>query len=218
MNVLFFAKQDDPLAERAARYLDQHADGVCVHFGNRDLPFPELELSGVDYVISYLSPWIIPADVLAAARIAAINLHPGPPEYPGIGCTNFAIYEEAESFGITCHHMAASVDTGNVISVRRFPIYPHDTVLSLTERCYSNIAEEFYAIADIILAEKELPVSDEQWTRRPFRRKELNALCRINPEMDPTEIRRRVRATNYPGYPGAYLELAGCRFDYSGEV
>ena len=92
--------------------------------------------------------------------MASENFHPGPPEYPGIGCTNFAIYDAASTFGVTCHHMNPKVDTGNMVSVKRFPLYDNDTVFSLTQRCYGYIFQQFYEIAPLILAGDELPQSE----------------------------------------------------------
>ena len=181
--------------------------------GSRGEPFPpSLEQWSGDYIVSYLSPWIIPEPLLDRARRASINFHPGPPEYPGIGCTNFAIYDGVDSFGITCHHMNPKVDTGKLIAVRRFPLYETDTVLSLTQRCYEQLLLAFHEIAPLLVAGEELPELEEHWTRKPYRRQELDDLCRITPGMSEAEIRRRVRAVTFPDMPGAYIELAGHRF------
>jgi methionyl-tRNA formyltransferase len=151
---------------------------------------------------------------LENAGKAAINFHPGSPEYPGIGCTNFAIYDEAPEFGITCHHMAEAVDTGPIIEVRRFPLLPGDSVLDLTLRCYENILECFIDILENILLARSLPESKENWTRAPYTRRELNDLCRIDTEISEREMHRRIRATVFPNAPGPYIELHGVRFDY----
>ena len=171
-----------------------------------------------DYIISYLSPFIIPEHLLRRARRAAINFHPGPPAYPGIGCTNFAIYNGEAEFGVTCHHMDAKVDTGPIVAVRRFPLHETDSVRSLTERCYESILELFLEICELVLADKPMPVSSEEWQRKPFNRHELDELCRITLDMSPTEVARRVRAVTYPGAPGAFIELHGYRFEYGGEA
>ena len=198
--ILVLGKAGDELCARASAYLDVHAEPVTIHLGHRGEAFPTLRPDVTwEYLISYLSPWIVPEALLRRVQRASINFHPGPPEYPGIGCTNFALYEDATVYGVTCHHMATRVDTGPIISVRRFPVHPSETVLSLTQRCYAAIAELFYEMADLILAGGPLPVSSERWTRRPFRRDELNALCRLTPDMSQEEIRRRVRATTFPG-------------------
>jgi len=73
-------------------------------------------------LISYISPWIVPNKVLSNTIKWNINFHPGPPEYPGIGCFNYAIYDSAKQFGATAHIMKPKVDTGEIIGVNRFPM------------------------------------------------------------------------------------------------
>ncbi|MBI3318264.1 MAG: hypothetical protein HYZ90_03830 [Candidatus Omnitrophica bacterium] len=178
---------------------------------------PPLDRPGPwDYLISYLSPWIIPREILERSLVAAINFHPGPPEYPGIGCTNFALYEGAARYGVTCHHMLPRVDAGPIVRAVRFPLTGSDSVASLTYRSYAVMAALFYEIADRILAGEPLPQSQERWTRRPFRRSELNALCRLESGMSEEEIRRRVRATTFSGHPGASLSEAGLALEMTG--
>lgn len=168
-----------------------------------------------DYLISYLCPWVIPSALLKGARTAAINFHPATPDYPGTGCTNFAIYDNVDEYGVMCHHMAAAVDSGKVIAVRRFPVFPSDTVFSLTQRCYAHMLVLYYEVLSLIILGKPLPESSETWSRPPYRRKDLESLKRIDPDMPQDEIHRRVRATTYPGFPGAYVEIDGMRFEYS---
>lgn len=213
MKVLFLAKQK-PFSEDAAEIIKSNFPSSSkIIFGNVDEPFPDQLLTDhFDYVISYISPWIVPGQVLGNTKIAAINFHPGPPEYPGIGCTNFALYNNEKEFGITVHHMKEKVDAGSIILVKRFPLFNNDTVYSLTQRCYSYIYVSFIKIISLILAGKSLPESDEQWKRKPFTRKELNALCEVSADMSDYEIKRRVKATAYPGMPGAFVELSGIRF------
>ena len=214
-SVLFFGKKDSPHCALAVEFIKRHFSDYSIYRMRRGDRFPEeTNWCRPDYIISYLSPWIIPGYLLDRARVASINFHPGPPEYPGIGCTNFAIYDEADTFGVTCHHMAPEVDTGAIIAVKRFSLYNNDTVLSLTQRCYTHIHAMFYDIMDSILGNSELPQSAEFWTRRPYTRAELNELCRT-PDMPDEEVRRRIRATTYPGAQGAYMEAGGARFEYN---
>jgi methionyl-tRNA formyltransferase len=151
--------------------------------------------------------------LLAHARRAAINFHPASPAYPGIGCNNFALYENASEYGVTCHHMAPHVDTGEIIAVRRFPVLPEDTVATLLQRTYDHQIALFMEIASLMANGKNLPVADEKWTRRPFTRKEFDALFRITPDMPRAEIARRIRAVSYGRYQ-PFLEIEGFRFEY----
>ena len=217
IKILFLTKHK-PFSADAAELIRCHFPSSEIVFGERDEAFP-LNLLGkqFDYVISYISPWIVPKDILDSTKIAAINFHPGPPEYPGIGCTNFAIYNHEKEFGITIHHMEEKPDSGDIITVKRFPTFDNDTVYSLTQRCYAYIYMEFVEIFSLILSNKTLSKSEEKWKRKPFTRNELNELCKITKDMPEYEIKRRIRATTYPDMPGAFIELGGVKFSIAGE-
>jgi len=166
-------------------------------------------------LVSYISPWIIPASLLRKAKICAINFHPGPPEYPGIGCTNFALYNDEKEFGVTAHIMESKVDSGKIMAVKRFPILENDDIYSLTQKCYVNILSLFCEVMKVIMNTKKLPACNEKWKRRPYTRKELNDLCMITMDMNKREVERRIRALAYPNMPGPHIELFGYQFEYN---
>lgn len=212
LRVLFLCKNDNPYAQRAAEYLEANFSDVLIFQGNRKDPLPQhvLQWKG-DLLISFISSWIIPGDLLNNARLAAINFHPGSPEYPGTGCTNFAIYNGEIEYGVTAHHMKQQVDTGNIIDVKRFPISASDSVYDVTQQCYRLIEESFYEVMELILHDQPLPLSTEQWKRKPYTRKQLDALCEIRPDMPPDEIDRRIRATTYR-HPWAFTRIGNYVF------
>lgn len=217
MEVLLLGKKrDDPFFQRAVEFSHANIPELCVILAEpgQTLPQEVHDWQG-DYLISYLCPWVVPASVLNKARIASINFHPAPPDYPGTGCTNFAIYDGVTTYGVTCHHMAEVVDSGGIIAVRHFAVFPQDSVLSLTQRCHAYMLVLFFDVMALILRGEPLPRSEEAWSRKAYRRKELNALKRIELDMPLDEIRRRVKASTYPGTPGAYLEIDGMRFEYN---
>ena len=216
-SLLFLGKADDPDCARALQFSQQEFASVTYCLGKWGDPLPPaIQAWEGDYIVSYLSRWVVPDALLRRARIAAINFHPASPEYPGIGCNNFALYEDAREYGVTCHHMAPKVDTGRIIAVRRFPIFPQDDVDALLKRTYENQIALFFEIAQLMADGKELPASSETWTRPPFTRRQFNELFRITPDMPQDEIARRVRAVSYgPFQP--YVELAGFRFRYDPE-
>jgi methionyl-tRNA formyltransferase len=213
--VLLFAKPK-PGLDRVISILDRYACEVVQFFGQRTDPFPTRAYEvPANLTISYISPWLIPDPILRQTKQWAINFHPGPPEYPGIGCTNFALYEGAVEYGVTAHVMERTVDSGRILGVRRFPIDALDTVLTLTERAYAELLLLFEEVIGTILTTDELPICGEVWKRRPFTRRQLEDLCRVDIHMPPEEIQRRIRATTYPGMPGAYIEWMGYMFEYN---
>ena len=165
-----------------------------------------------DYLLSYLCRWVVPKSVIETAKSAAINFHPASPAYPGIGCNNYALFDNASEYGVTCHHMAAKVDTGKIIAVKRFPVFPTDDVSSLLQRSYEFQLVLFYEIVSAILADKPLPESTEKWTGWHHSREEFNTLGVISPEMSDDEIARRVRAVSY-GVFQPTVDLGGFRFE-----
>ena len=211
--ILFIGRRDDKHCSKALRFCSANFADVQWHLGDWGDPRPA-DLSGWegDIIMSYLSRWVLPEKVLQRAHLAAINFHPGTPEYPGIGCYNLALYKGATEYGVTCHHMHNAVDSGPIIAVRRFPVFPNDTVASLISRTYDHQLELFYEIAHLNLAGKELPTADEQWARAPMTRADLNELSKVRPDMSDAEIARRVRATTYGSWKPT-VELGGFTFE-----
>lgn len=168
-----------------------------------------------DYIISFLSPIIVPKRVLERARKCAINFHPAPPEYPGTGCYNFAIYEKAKEYGCTCHHMSEKVDSGGIIKVSRFPLYETDTVIALKDRTMGYILPLFYEIYKTIENGEELPNTKEKWTGTKHTRKELDLLGEIKPNCSEEELKHKIKATSFPGFKKTpYIKLHGHTFQH----
>jgi methionyl-tRNA formyltransferase len=197
-SILFLGKEEDPYCAKALEFCQSSFEDVTACLGVWGDPLPKKAAAWRgDYIISYLSRWVVPASLLKQARQAAFNFHPASPEYPGIGCNNFALYENATEYGVTCHHTEAKVDTGAIIAVKRFPLYPSDDVASLLTRTYEHQLELFYEIVGGIASGQPLPTSDEKWTRKPFTREEFNELFIITPDMSEEEITKRIRATTF---------------------
>ena len=198
LRILFLRKKDNAYAQRAEDFVRKHFQHPLIFAGGRKdkLPAEVLNWKG-DLMVSFISSWIYPEPLLSNAAFAAINFHPGSPEYPGTGCTNFAIYNGAKEYGVTCHHMTAGVDSGKIIAVKRFPVKETDTVYSVTQHCYKLSEEIFYEIMNQVLKGQPLPVTNEQWKRKPYTRKQLDELCTIDPGMTEEEVSRRIKATTY---------------------
>ena len=208
------------LLAKQCRFSGKSADLARILFGNRVRiftgavgdPLPDEIASGSpELLLSFLSPWIVPQAVLDNSG-TALNFHPGSTNYPGIGCYNFALYEDVPEFGAVCHHMHAKVDTGIVVDERLFPVMPADTVETLKYRTMVTMLAMFHDLCSLLATGRELPVSPRQWSRRPFTRREMEELKLIEAGMDPQEVKRRLRATVYPGYPGPYVKVGAEKF------
>ena len=129
-------------------------------------------------------------------KIETINFHPAP-DYPGTGCYNFVLHEELPEYGAMHHHMKPEVDAGDIIAVKRFPIYDGEKIETVIGGTYENMIVLFYEIMAEILKGNKLPISKEKWKRKATTRKELNELATITPDMNKTVIKKRIVSTTH---------------------
>lgn len=89
-----------------------------------------------DLLLNVHSLHIIHEAVLAAPRLGAFNLHPGPlPRYAGLNAVSWAIYRGEKAHGVTIHKMEPKIDTGEIAYQSVFPIAKDETALSLSFKC-----------------------------------------------------------------------------------
>jgi len=218
MKICFLTKIGKPYCKEAIAVTKKLTNDVDVFRGNRDDSFPPKVIDEkYDIIISYISPWIVPKSVLDKTIKWNINFHPGPPEYPGIGCFNFAIFDAAEQFGVTAHVMNPNVDSGMIVGTKRFKMKLDETVETLSMKTYESLYCLYKDFINYIATNDSLPKSNEIWKRKPFTRRELEDLSTINIGMSKQEIDRRIRATYYSGKPSPFLVLCGYKFEYNPE-
>ena len=216
MKICFLTKKEKPGVEEAISFTKKLSSDINIYSGKISDPLPKnIKSENYDLLISYISPWIVPKTVLDRTIKWNINFHPGPPEYPGIGCFNFAIYESSKSFGATAHIMKPKVDSGRIIGVKRFLMNKEETVETLSLKTYSALLTLYKNTINHFLKNNYMPESDEKWKRSPYKRSDLEKLATLKIDMDEKEINKRIRATYYPGKPLPFLELFGLRFDYN---
>ena len=157
MKICFLAKIEKPGVEEAIAFTENITKDIDIFDGDTVNHFPEkVTRKNYDLLISYISPWIVPEVVLDKTKRWNINFHPGPPEFPGIGCFNFAIFDSAKQFGATAHIMESKVDTGEIIGVKRFSMAEEETVESLSLKTYSALLSLYKDIISYIVINDDL--------------------------------------------------------------
>lgn len=184
---------------RGAKFLDGDVESLC---GD----------GGVDFLLNFLSPVIIPARLLRNIRRAAVNFHPAPPQWPGVGSASYALYEEDETFGVTAHVMTEQIDAGPILRSTRFPIVPDDTCETLFARALNFSLFLFYDLAAELASSGEARPNGQTWARPAIRRADFERWMHVAAWDAPDEIRRKVRALRHSQFPGPFVELAGMRF------
>jgi methionyl-tRNA formyltransferase len=101
-----------------------HNDDTCKELLAADQP-DVLSLGGTR---------IIKPNILAVARQATVNSHPGLlPWLRGSASVGWALYKDLPQ-GATAHFIDPGIDTGDIIVTRQLPIYRHDTYESINYR------------------------------------------------------------------------------------
>lgn len=180
-NALFITELSD-WGRRAFSSLQRHVHGLDAVFWQRGDPQPNVldEWTG-NWILSFKSDLVLPQHLLDRAEKGSINFHPSPPEYRGIGGHYWAIANQDEQFGVTCHHMIRRVDLGPIIEVRRFPMLPRDTPSSLKERADANCLTLFFDTVSSIALNEPLAVSTATWRPHLYTHKELDDLLSNTP-------------------------------------
>ncbi|MCC6305022.1 MAG: LLM class flavin-dependent oxidoreductase [Rhodobacteraceae bacterium] len=105
--------------------------------------------ASVDWVLSIANLALVPAPLLGAARLGAINFHDGPlPAHAGLNAPVWALLAGETRHAVSWHLIAGGIDEGDVIVERAFDIAPDETALTLNTRCWEAAIESF---ADLVL-------------------------------------------------------------------
>jgi methionyl-tRNA formyltransferase len=161
----------------------------------------------VDVVISFLFWKLIREPLISLGRVGCLNFHPAPlPDLRGLAGYNIAVLEGLAEWGVSCHFVDESFDTGDVVEVERFPLDPHDeTAFSVDLKSQEHMVGLFARVMRRLLAGEELP-REPQGAGRYVTREEFERLRMVRPGDD---LERKLRAFWYPPHPGAVLEVDG---------
>jgi methionyl-tRNA formyltransferase len=146
-------------------------------------------------LISFGAGVIVPEALLKRLSGPAYNFHPGPPAYPGIYPSVFALYDGAATFGVTVHEMAPAVDSGPIVALDSFPIPAAWDRLALDTAAFSIMMRQLHRLAPRLAdTGQPIPRMAEAWTGRCRTRKDFEALCRLPDDATNAEFTRRYRA------------------------
>lgn len=159
----------------------------------------------VDVVISFLFWKLIREPLISLGRIGCLNFHPAPlPDLRGLGGYNVAILEGMREWGVSCHFVDESFDTGDLVEVERFPIDPDAaTAFSLDLLSQERLFGLFRRVMRTAIDGGELPRT-AQGPGRYVDADEFERLRRVRPGDD---LDRKLRAFWYPPHPGAVVEV-----------
>lgn len=173
---------------------------------------------GETRLLAFCTGIIVPPDVLSGLIYGAYNLHPGPPEIPGLFPSVHALYEGDSRFGSTLHVMAEQVDCGPVVAVERFDIpgvgegkanrWSLDNAsLASSLRLIEKMAADIWDFSSF------MPLAEGEAWSGPYRSKAaFEALCVLPSDVTLTEFQRRYNAVGEGPEHALSIHLFGHRF------
>lgn len=156
---------------------------------------------------------IVPAAILQNCDAGAYNFHPGPPEYPGIFPSCFAIFDEATSFGATAHRMTEKVDEGEIVGATRFSIPPKVDRLQLDGLAFNAVSSLFREMTPKLLdLSNALEPCGLDWAGPVRTRAHFRELCQLPENVSGDEFELRYRAVGEGPDHALTLQVHGHRF------
>lgn len=133
LKVLYLARKNDKNCIILKKFLEKKNIKLKVFWTNKGKNISRANIfkKKYDLIFCYRSYLILNKKEILQAKIAAINIHPGPPKYRGTGCLNYALFNSEKKYGLTIHLIDVKVDSGKIIFHKDFLIGKNDNVEKL---------------------------------------------------------------------------------------
>ena len=166
-----------------------------------------------DYTISFLSKKILKKKFLNYTKFYNINFHPGPPKYPGIGCYNFALFNNEKTYGVTAHEINEKIDNGKIIKTKYFKISKNVDLCKIIELSYKNLIIVYKDVIKMI-RKNNVTYSGERWKRKAFSKKDLDKASEIKSYFSKKKIHKILKCFYFEGKPSPYIKVKDVKFFY----
>lgn len=214
--VLFLRKSKDKFADLVEKKLKAKTKNLKVI--STDINNVKIKNSETfDYVFAMRSHYILKRLLLKKIKYAAINFHPGPPSYRGIGCVNYALYNNCKYYGSTAHLIDEKIDHGKIIDVKLFKISQKDSIEDVLNKTYKIQFHQVIKIINYLLKEKSnlkkliFKNKKYKWSKKIKNRDYLNSFYNISKNINKKNLTKRLRATVTTKFK-PYVELHGFKF------
>jgi methionyl-tRNA formyltransferase len=218
-SVLFFGRKNCTYTKKIKKKLKSKTNNLTyieIDPKKRNIDIKRLDKK-YDFILCFRSHYILKKNLIDKAQIAAINFHPGPPQYRGIGSLNFAIFNNSKFYGSTVHLINQKIDNGKIIDVKYFPINKKITVKKCLYMTHLKMYQQAKKIIELIFTKKEYILKslkknkNIKWSNKLYTRKDLEKLYSINIKKSNEEISRQIRAT-YTSIYKPYIKILRERF------
>jgi methionyl-tRNA formyltransferase len=169
---------------------------------------PQFKKIAPDYIFSFYYRYMITSDILATARIAALNMHGSLlPKYRGRAPVNWAILNGETETGASLHIMEAKPDAGDIVGQLAVPIDPDEDATAVFAKV-SNAAIEVMQAALPELLEGRVPRTPNVLANGSYFSGRKPEDGRIHWNQSAKQVHDLIRAVA-PPYPGAFTDWQG---------
>ena len=189
--------------ERGIPHVQPEASGLL------DL-LPQFQKIAPDYIFSFYYRHMIASDILAVARIAALNMHGSLlPKYRGRAPVNWAILHGETETGASLHIMEAKPDAGDIVGQVAVPIDPDEDATAVFAKVSNAAIEVMQAVLPELL-QGRVPRSPNVLAKGSYFGGRKPEDGRIQWSQDALQVHNLIRAVA-PPYPGAFTDWQGAR-------
>ncbi len=169
---------------------------------------PQLQAIAPDYIFSFYYRNMIPAAILACAKIAALNMHGSLlPKYRGRAPVNWAILHGETKTGASLHVMEAKPDAGDIVGQSEVSIGPNETATEVFAKV-SQAAVKVMQAALPELIQGHVPRKPNDLAQGSYFGGRKPADGQIHWNQTACQVHNLIRAVA-PPYPGAFTEWEG---------
>jgi len=171
---------------------------------------PQLQTLAPDYLFSFYYRHIIPAELLACAKIGALNMHGSLlPKFRGRAPVNWAILHGETETGATLHMMEVKPDAGDIVGQSAVSIGPNETATDV----FGKVSQAAILVINQVLPEllqSHIPRKPNNLTQGSYFGGRKPADGQILWHQTAQQVHNLVRAVA-PPYPGAFTDWQGER-------
>ena len=200
---IWFASVAALCQERGIPYIQPEASGLLELL-------PRFQKIAPDYIFSFYYRYMITLDILAVARIAALNMHGSLlPKYRGRAPVNWAILHGETETGASLHIMEAKPDAGDIVGQVAVHIDPDEDATAVFAKV-SNAAMQVMQATLPALLDGRVPRTPNVLAKGSYFGGRKPEDGRIQWSQDALKVHNLIRAVA-PPYPGAFTDWQGGR-------
>ena len=187
---------------------EQHIPYITPSAAELNNLIPQLQAIAPDYIFSFYYRNMIPAEILACAKIAALNMHGSLlPKYRGRAPVNWAILHGETKTGASLHVMEVKPDAGDIVGQSEVSIGPNETATEV----FAKVSQAAVKVMQAVLPELilgHLPRKPNNLAQGSYFGGRKPADGQIHWNQTAAQVHNLVRAVA-PPYPGAFTDWEG---------